>query len=146
MKRAMQILLVDDNPGDAMLTQQQFETLAPSLQLQVVSDGAAAMAYLRRDPPYAASPRPDLVLLDWRMPKQNGCDILQAIKSDDALRPIPVVVLTTSDHDADVDEAYRLGANSYIVKPMDSEAFTEAIACIEAYWLKTVQLPTAFLY
>ena len=146
MKRTMQILLVDDDPGDVMLMQKRFEALETSLQLHVVSDGATAMAYLRCEPPYAASPRPDLILLDWRLPKQHGGDVLQAIKADDALRPIPVVVLTASDDEADVDAAYRLGANSYIAKPGSPEALAEAIACIEDYWLKTVQLPTTSSY
>jgi len=142
MKKTIQVLLVDDDPGDVLLTKRMFKTLETSLQLHVVSDGVEALAYLRCEPPYAESPRPDLVLLDLNMPKKSGCDVLREMKSDNALRLIPVVVLSTSNYDTDVHDAYRLGANSYIAKPAELEDFAEAIACIENYWFKTVQLPT----
>jgi len=142
MKKTMQILLVEDNPGDVRLTKKMFENIQVPLQLNVVGDGVEAMAYLRCEPPYAKSPRPDLILLDLNMPKKNGCEVLRELRSDETLRPIPVVVLTTSDHDMDVNNAYRLGANSYIAKPTELDAFAKAIASIEDFWLKTVQLPT----
>lgn len=137
----MQILLVEDDPGDVILTKKLFENIEASLQLNVVGDGVEAMAYLRCEPPYAEAPRPDLVLLDLNMPKKNGCEVLKEMRSDETLRPIPVVVLTTSDHDADITNAYRLGANSYITKPSGLDAFSRAIESIEDFWFNTVQLP-----
>jgi CheY-like chemotaxis protein len=142
MKKTMQILLVEDDPGDVILTKKMFENIQATLQLHVVGDGVEAMAYLRCEPPYAESPRPDLVLLDLNMPKKNGCEVLQEMRSDETLRPIPVVVLTTSDHDLDVNNAYRLGANSYITKPSGLAVFARVIESIEDFWFKTVQLPT----
>jgi CheY-like chemotaxis protein len=142
MKKTMQILLVEDDPGDVILTKKMFENIQATLQLHVVGDGVEAMAYLRCEPPYAESPRPDLVLLDLNMPKKNGCEVLQEMRSDETLRPIPVVVLTTSDHDMDVNNAYRLGANSYITKPSGLAVFARVIESIEDFWFKTVQLPT----
>jgi CheY-like chemotaxis protein len=141
MKKTMQILLVEDNPGDVILTKKIFEDIQATLQLNVVSDGDEAMAYLRCEPPYTGSPRPDLILLDLNIPKKNGCEVLREVRSDETLRPIPVVVLTTSDHDTDVNNAYRLGANSYIAKPSELDAFARTIESIEDFWLKTVQLP-----
>lgn len=142
MKKAMQILLVEDDLGDVILTKKMFENIQAAHQLNVVGDGVEAMAYLRCEPPYAESPRPDLVLLDLNMPKKNGCEVLQEMRSDETLRPIPVVVLTTSDHAMDINNAYRLGANSYITKPSGLEAFARAIESLEKFWFKTVQLPT----
>jgi CheY-like chemotaxis protein len=142
MKKTMQILLVEDDPGDVILTKKMFENIQATLQLHVVGDGVEAMAYLRCEAPYTESPRPDLVLLDLNMPKKNGCEVLQEMRSDETLRPIPVVVLTTSDHDMDVNNAYRLGANSYITKPSGLAVFARVIESIEDFWFKTVQLPT----
>ncbi|ETX02865.1 MAG: hypothetical protein ETSY1_02005 [Candidatus Entotheonella factor] len=141
MKKTMQILLVEDDPGDVILTKKLFENIEAAPQLHVVGDGVEAMAYLRCEPPYAEAPRPDLVLLDLNMPKKSGCEVLQEMRSDDALRPIPVVVLTTSDHDRDITNAYRLGANSYVTKPSGLDAFARAIESIEDFWFHTVQLP-----
>ena len=143
MNKTMQILLVEDDPGDVILTKKMFETIQTTLQLSVVGDGVEALAYLRCEPPYTESPRPDLVLLDLNLPKKNGCEVLQEMQSDEALRSIPVVVLTTSNHDVDVHTAYRLGANGYIAKPSELDAFSKAIACLEDFWFKTVQLPTS---
>jgi CheY-like chemotaxis protein len=142
MKKSMQILLVEDNLSDVLLTKKVLENLETPLQLNVVGDGDEAMAYLRCEPPYAESPRPDLILLDLNMPKKGGCEVLREMQLDETLRPIPVVVLTTSDHDIDVNNAYRLGANSYIAKPSELAAFARVIASIEHFWLRTVQLPT----
>ncbi len=141
MKKTMQILLVEDDPGDVILTKRLFDNIEAALQLNVVGDGVEAMAYLRCEPPYDEAPKPDLVLLDLNMPRKNGCEVLQEMRADDVLRPIPVVVLTTSDHDLDITNAYRLGANSYITKPSGLDAFARAIESIEDFWLKTVKLP-----
>jgi two-component system, chemotaxis family, response regulator Rcp1 len=141
MKKTMRILLVEDDPGDVMLTKKMFENVQATLQLHVVGDGVEAMAYLRREPPYTEAPRPDLVLLDLNTPKKNGCEVLQEMKSDAGLQAIPVVVLTTSNHEMDVNNAYRLGANSYIAKPTGLEALAQTIESIENFWFKTVTLP-----
>ncbi len=141
MKKTIQILLVEDDPGDVILTKRLFEDIQTALQLNVVSDGVEAMAYLRCESPYAEVPRPDLVLLDLNMPKKSGCDVLQEMKSDEVLRSIPVVVLTTSDHDIDIQRAYHLGANSYITKPSGLDAYTRVIESLESFWMNTVQLP-----
>ncbi len=142
MKKTIQILLVEDDPGDVILTKRLFEDIQTALQLNVVSDGVEAMAYLRCEASYTQVPRPDLVLLDLNMPKKGGCEVLREMKSDEALRSIPVVVLTTSDHDIDIKHAYDLGANSYITKPSELDAFAQVIENLENFWMNTVQLPT----
>ena len=141
MKKPIQILLVEDDPGDVILTKRLFEDIRTALQLNVVGDGVEAMAYLRCEAPYTQVPRPDLVLLDLNMPKKSGCEVLGEMKSDEALCSIPVVVLTTSDHDIDVNRAYKLGANSYITKPSGLDAFTQVIESFDRFWLNTVKLP-----
>lgn len=141
MKKTIQILLVEDDPGDVILTKRLFEDIRTALQLHVVGDGVKAMAYLQCEAPYTQVPRLDLILLDLNMPKKSGCEVLREMKSDEALRSIPVVVLTTSDHDIDIKSAYRLGANSYITKPSGLDAFTQVIESLDSFWLNTVKLP-----
>ncbi len=141
MNKTLQILLVEDDPGDVILIKRLFEDIRTTLQLNVVGDGVEAMAYLRCEAPYTQVLRPDLVLLDLNMPKKNGCEVLLEMKADETLRSIPVVVLTTSDHDVDVNSAYQLGANSYITKPSGLDAFTQVIESLDRFWLNTVKLP-----
>jgi two-component system response regulator len=134
------VLLVEDDPGDVTLTKKLLEDVKIALHLDVVNDGVEAMAYLRREVPYADSIRPDLVLLDLNMPKKDGCTVLKELQQDAALRSIPVVVLTTSDSDSDIERAYGLGANCYITKPVGVDQFAKAINSIENFWFTIVKL------
>jgi CheY-like chemotaxis protein len=139
--RPIEILMVEDNPGDVRLTQEALKGGKIWNELNVVSDGVAALDYLRRVPPYENVTRPDLVLLDLNLPKKDGREVLAAIKSDPSLQTIPVVVLTTSQADEDVIRAYTLNANCYVTKPVDFEQFTRIVQAIEQFWLTVVTLP-----
>ncbi len=139
--RTIHVLLVEDDPGDVMLTRKGLEDVKIALQLDIVNNGVEAMAYLRQEAPYTEAIRPDLVLLDLNMPKKDGCAVLQDLQEDKALRSIPVVVLTTSDNDSDVARAYDLGANCYITKPVGLDEFVRAISSIEEFWFTVVKLP-----
>lgn len=137
----MHILLVEDNPADVELTRQCFlESRIPN-EIHAASNGDSALAFLRRSEPFTAAPRPDLVLLDLNLPGIDGREILAAIKRDPDLQTIPVVVLTTSDADNDILEAYRLQANSYLRKPVDLDEFIELADAMCIYWFRYVQLP-----
>jgi two-component system response regulator len=140
IERTIHVLLVEDDPGDVMLTKKLFADVKPALCLDVVNDGVEAMAYLRREAPYTDSIRPDLLLLDLNMPKKDGCTVLKELQQDAALRSIPVVVLTTSDSDSDIERAYGLGANCYITKPVGVDQFARAINSIENFWFTIVKL------
>ena len=139
----MQILLIDDNPADAELTRQCFRESRIPNEVHCVMDGERALAFLRREGTFGQSPRPDLVLLDLNMPGIDGREILAAIKTDPELLAIPVVILTTSDADSDVSEAYRLHANSYLRKPVDLDEFFELADAVCTYWFHYVKLPSA---
>jgi CheY-like chemotaxis protein len=139
--RPIEILLVEDNPGDVRLTQEALKDAKVANTLHVVEDGIAALDFLHRRAPYEAVPRPDLILLDLNLPRRNGREVLAEIKSDDRLKVIPVVVLTTSQAEEDVLRAYHLHANCYISKPVDFEQFTTIIKTIEDFWLSIVVLP-----
>jgi CheY-like chemotaxis protein len=141
--RPVEILLVEDSPGDVMLTREALRDAKVHNALHTVRDGVEAMAFLRREPPYADAPRPDLVLLDLNMPRMDGREVLEAIKRDAELRRIPVVVLTTSASDEDVLEAYNLAANCYVTKPVDLDQFLRVIQAIDDFWLTLVRLPAA---
>jgi CheY-like chemotaxis protein len=139
--RPVEILLVEDNPGDAELT---LETLRESKLLNhmsVVDDGVEAMAYLRREGRYLDAVRPDLILLDLNLPKKDGREVLAEIKADERLRRIPVVVLTTSSAEKDILETYDLHANCYITKPFNLDQFTAVVRAIEEFWFAIVRLP-----
>jgi CheY-like chemotaxis protein len=142
--KVIEILLVEDNPGDARLTQEAFRDSKVANNLHVVSDGALAMEFLRRQGPYAKAPRPDIVLLDLNLPKMDGRQVLAAMKSDPALKSIPTVVLTTSEAEQDIAQSYQLHANCYLTKPVDLEKFLKIIRCIEDFWLSFVKLPSKF--
>ena len=137
----VELLLVEDNPGDVELTREALAEARVRNRLAVVSDGVEALRFLRREGPHAGSPRPDLILLDLNLPRMDGREVLAAIKRDPALRRIPVVVLTTSEAERDILEAYQLHANAYIVKPVDLDQFLGVVRSIESFWLAVVKLP-----
>ena len=139
--RTIEILLVEDNPGDARLTLEAFKEAKVINHLSVVSDGVEALAYLRRQGRYESVATPDLILLDLNLPRMDGREVLAAIKEDAALRAIPVVVLTTSSSQDDVARAYGHHANCYITKPVDLDQFLKVIQSIESFWLSLVRLP-----
>lgn len=139
--RPMHILLIEDNPADVELTRQCFRESRITNEIHAAHNADAAFAYLRHAGQFANAPRPDLVLLDLNLPGIDGREILARIKRDPELQMIPVVVLTTSDADSDVREAYRLQANSYLRKPVDLDEFIELADLVCTYWFRTVKLP-----
>jgi two-component system, chemotaxis family, response regulator Rcp1 len=141
MDGAVEILLVEDNPADARLTREVFEGGRLTTHLNVVADGEEALAFLRREGRYAESPRPKLVLLDLNLPRKDGREVLQELKSDPSLSRIPVIVLTTSAAEADILHSYDLQANCFITKPLDLDEFFEVVRAIEDFWLTTARLP-----
>lgn len=138
---AIEILLVEDNPGDARLTLEAFKEGKVINSVTVVRDGVEALAYLRRQEPYTNARQPDMVLLDLNLPRKDGREVLAEIKSDERLRQIPVVVLTTSAAEEDIARAYSSHANCYITKPVDLEQFLRVVHSIESFWLNFVKLP-----
>lgn len=140
--KPIQILLVEDSPGDVRLTRETLKDAKVLNHLNVVGDGEEAMAFLRRDAPHADAPRPDLILLDLNLPKKDGREVLAEIKSDSQLRRIPVVVLTTSAAEQDILESYDLHANCYITKPVDLDQWITVVRSIENFWLTIVKLPS----
>jgi CheY-like chemotaxis protein len=138
--RPVEVLLVEDNPGDVRLTLEGFKDGKISNHLSVVSDGVKAMAFLRREEPYANAPRPDLILLDLNLPKKDGREVLAEIKFEEDLKQIPVVVLTTSNAEKDILGTYDLRANCYITKPVDLEEFITVVKFIEDFWFTIVKL------
>jgi CheY-like chemotaxis protein len=139
---SIEILLVEDNPGDAQLTQIALEDSKISVNLNVVADGVEAMAFLRKQENYTQVPTPDLILLDLNLPRKDGREVLAEIKADKILKRIPVVVLTTSKAEEDVLRAYNLCANCYITKPVDFDQFVKIVHSIESFWFTVVKLPS----
>ena len=140
--RPIEILLVEDSPGDVRLTQEALRDAKVRNNLHVVRDGVEALAFLRREGPrFAECPRPDLVLLDLNLPRRSGHEVLEEIKGDQLLRRIPVVILTTSQAEQDVLRTYDLHANCYITKPVDLDQFIRVVQSIEDFWLTIVRLP-----
>ncbi|MBD0344881.1 MAG: response regulator [Coleofasciculus sp. Co-bin14] len=139
--RPVEILLVEDDLGDSDLIQEVFEESQFSVTINLVRDGDSAIAYLRQEGEYANATLPDLILLDLNLPPLGGQEVLKAIKSDNYLKHIPVIILTTSDSREDILRSYQLGANSYISKPLGLEEFVEVIRLIEDYWFNIVKLP-----
>jgi CheY-like chemotaxis protein len=137
----IEILLVEDSPGDARLTQEALRDARVANRLHVVSDGVEALDFLRGRGKHANAPRPDLILLDLNLPKKSGREVLQDVKSDPTLATIPVVVLTTSDADEDILRTYELRANAYVTKPVELEKFLGVVQGIEQFWLTIVKLP-----
>jgi chemotaxis family two-component system response regulator Rcp1 len=141
VNKAIEILLVEDNPGDVDLTMEGLKEGKVHNHLSVVSDGDEAMTFLRREGKYADAPRPELILLDLNLPKKNGREVLAAIKGDDRLRCIPVVILTSSQAEEDILKTYNLNANCYISKPVDLDQFIKVVKSIEDFWFTIVTLP-----
>lgn len=142
MRDPVHVLLVEDNPGDADLTKETLEDGRVPFDVAVVVDGAEAIAYLRRQPPYQAAPRPDLILLDLNLPKLDGRAVLTEVKQHADLCTIPVVVLTSSDAERDIDRSYQLGANCYVTKPVGLAAFQATVRAVEDFWFSVVKLPS----
>jgi chemotaxis family two-component system response regulator Rcp1 len=138
----IEILLVEDNPGDARLTQEALREGHVRNNLHHARDGVEAMEFVRREGPYADAPRPDLILLDLNLPRKDGRATLEELKEDPDLRLIPVVILTTSEAEQDILRAYELRGNCYITKPVDLEKFLEIVRLIEDFWLTIVKLPS----
>jgi CheY-like chemotaxis protein len=139
----IEILLIEDSPTDAMITQEAFADSKIHNALHLVENGVEAMAFLRREGPYAGAPRPDLVLLDWKLPRKSGEEVLQEIRNDPALTTLPVVILSTSKAEEDVLKSYNLHANCFITKPVEFDAFVEVVRSIRKFWFSIVTLPPA---
>lgn len=135
------VLLVEDNPGDVRLTQEAFREATIAIELHVATDGVEAMEFLRREGDHGAAPRPDLVLLDLNLPRMDGREVLALIKSDEGLKSIPTVILTTSESEADIVKSYNLQANCYLRKPVHLEVFESLVKSIIDFWLSQAKLP-----
>lgn len=139
--RPIEILLVEDNPGDVRLTQEVFKEGKVRNQMNVVWNGEEALSYLRQEGRFMNASRPDLILLDLNLPRKGGREVLAEIKTDPKLRCIPVVILTTSEAEQDIVESYNQHANCYIVKPVNLDQFIGVVRTVEGFWLQTVKLP-----
>lgn len=135
------VLLVEDSPGDVRLTQEAFRAADRSIHVHVAADGVEAMAFLRREGACAHVPRPDIILLDLNLPRMDGREVLAQIKVDDSLKTIPTVILTTSDAEADITKSYQLQANCYLTKPVQLDEFDALVTSIIDFWLTRVRLP-----
>jgi CheY-like chemotaxis protein len=135
------ILLVEDDPGDVLMTREAFEHHKVSNVLHVATDGVAALQFVRREPPYTDAPRPGLILLDLNLPKKDGREVLAELKAAPDLRTIPVVVLTTSEAEEDILRSYDLHANAYVTKPVDFDRFIEVVRQIDDFFVTVVKLP-----
>jgi CheY-like chemotaxis protein len=141
MPRTIHVLMVEDDPGDVLLTKETLKESKLSIDMVVVDDGEKALQYLRQQGPYGKAPRPDLVILDLNLPKVDGHEVLRQVKAEEALRTIPIVVVTTSDAEADIQRTYGLGANCYVTKPIGLEQFAKVVRAIEHFWMTVVALP-----
>jgi len=139
--RAIEILLVEDNPGDVRLLTETFREGKISNRLSVVEDGVEALAFLRREGAHGSAPRPDLILLDLSLPRKNGQEVLGEVKQDADLKRIPIVVITSSQAEKDILQAYNNHANCYLTKPVDLEQFMSVVRSVEDFWLSVVKLP-----
>ena len=137
----IQVLLVEDSPGDVRLTQEAFHDANRSINLHVASDGVEAMAFLHQEGIHKNAPRPDLILLDLNLPRMDGREVLAHIKEDEALKTIPTVILTTSEAAADIAKSYQLQANCYLTKTVQLDAFENLVKSINDFWLTKVKLP-----
>ncbi len=141
MGTPIEVLLVEDSPGDIRLTKEALKDAKVYINLHVATDGSEAMAFLHREEKYADAPRPDLILLDLNLPKKDGRQVLSEIKGNAMLASIPVVILTTSAAEADIRQSYLLHANCYIIKPVDLVGFLKVVKSIDDFWLSVVKLP-----
>ncbi len=137
----LQVLLVEDSPGDVRLTQEAFRDANMSIKLHVATDGVEAMAFLKREGIHSQAPRPDFILLDLNLPRMDGREVLSRIKADDNLNTIPTVILTTSDAEGDIVHSYQLRANCYLCKPVQLEEFEGLVKSINDFWLTKAKLP-----
>jgi len=137
----IEVLLVEDSPGDVRLTREALRDANPEIHLNVVADGVEAMAYLRREATHGSALRPDLILLDLNLPRMDGREVLAHIKQDDSLKTIPTLILTTSDAEGDVMESYRLRANAYLTKPVQLNKFENLVRSLNDFWLTKAKLP-----
>ncbi len=144
-QRAARILLVEDNKGDIILTKRAFRESKISNELTVVTSGEDAVAYLKKEQPYAESLTPDLILLDLNLPQMSGHDVLDFIKNDPKVSHIPVVILSSSRAEQDVIRSYKLHANAYVVKPMNAEKFIEVVDTLEKFWFSLAVLPHSLM-
>jgi CheY-like chemotaxis protein len=139
--KTIEVLLVEDSPGDVRLTREAFRDADVSIRLHVASDGVEAMAFLRRQDEHIHAPRPDLILLDLNLPRMDGREVLAQVKEDPNLKTIPTVILTTSAAEADIMKSYELQANAYLSKPVQLDAFESLVNSIKDFWLTRVKLP-----
>ncbi len=139
--KVIDVLLVEDDPGDVLMTREAFEDNKVANRLSVVSDGVSALEFLRKEGEHSDAPTPDLILLDLNLPRMDGREVLEALKNDAALRAIPVVVLTTSEAEEDVVRSYSLHANAYVTKPVDFDRFIEVVRQIDEFFVEVVRLP-----
>ncbi|AKB16629.1 MAG: response regulator [Methanosarcina thermophila] len=142
MSKSVEILLVEDSKGDVGLIEEVFEDAKIGNTLHIVEDGEEAIAFLRGEGQFSDAPRPDIILLDLNLPKKDGREVLEEVKSDDELKNIPVVILTTSKAEEDILKSYNLHANAYITKPVDFDQFIKVVKSIESFWLEIVKLPS----
>ena len=140
--RSIEILLVEDNPGDVRLTREALDEAKVLNNLSVVDNGVDAIAFLRQEGKYAGATRPDLILLDLNLPRKDGREVLSDIKNDSSLKRIPVVILTTSQAEGDIVRSYDLHANCYVTKPVDLDQFIKVVKSIEQFWFSVVMLPS----
>ena len=139
--QVVEILLVEDNETDVLIAREALKDARVINNVHIVDNGEDAMRFLHQEGPYERAPRPDLVLLDWNLPRRSGQEVLQDIKTNEALKRIPVVILTTSQAEEDILKAYGLHANSYVTKPLDFDAFRQVLRAMEQFWLCVVKLP-----
>lgn len=137
----IEILLVEDDPGDVELIKESISNSKIKLKLNVANNGEEAISYLKNEGDYKDSSEPDLIILDLNLPLRSGMEVLEEVKADDNLKHIPVIVMTTSDQDTDIIKSYRLGANSYVTKPLGIDQFAKIVSSIENFWLTVVKLP-----
>jgi len=135
------VLLVEDSPGDILIMREAFQSAGRKVTLHVVADGFEAMRFLRREPPFAGAPRPDMILLDLNMPRMDGLEALAQIKQDDSLQAIPTIMLTAFGQDADIQRSYELNVNCYLVKPLELTALESTVKSLTDFWLSKAQLP-----
>ncbi|WP_447971307.1 response regulator [Nitrospira sp. M1] len=139
--KPIKVLLVEDDEEDVLLTKEALHRSKLSIELDVVTNGEQALLYLRQEAPYADTTRPDLVLLDINLPRKNGWEVLEVIKTHDQLKSLPVTMLTTSSEDPDIQRSYDLGANSYVTKPIGIDEFHRVVQAIQDFWFTIVKLP-----
>ena len=139
--RPLEVLLVEDSPGDVRLTKEALRHANRAIHLHVVCDGVEAIAFLRHEGAYVDAPRPHLILLDLNLPRMDGREVLAQVKADDGLKTIPIIILTTSEAEADIVKSYQLQANCFLTKPVELDAFESVVKSINDFWLTKVKLP-----